>query len=253
MGVALRPAQALALLQNVGLGMVRDVRPEAAPDFTLRQLAILLTVYLEPPPHTVRGLAARLGVTKPVFTRALDSLGKVELLSRRRDEADRRLPRIAGPANAVTVIVENALSQNRMMKPKDALRLGASHVVNSRDGAAMAAQAGQFNLILNTVAAPHNLDAFVSLLKRDGTLCLVGVPEHAHPSPSVANLIFKRRAIAGSLIGGIAETQEMLDFCAEHGIVAEIEMIDGKGIDVAYERMLTSDAKYRFVIDTATM
>ena len=90
MAIALRPAQALKLLQNVGLGMVRDVRPEAAPDFTLRQLAILLTVYLEPPPHTVRGLAARLGVTKPVIPRALDSMGKLEVLSRRRDEADRR-------------------------------------------------------------------------------------------------------------------------------------------------------------------
>ena len=138
-------------------------------------------------------------------------------------------------------------------KREEALKLGADEVVNSREAGQMKAHAGSFDFILNTVAASHNLDAFTSLLKRDGTLCLVGVPEHAHPSPSVANLNFKRRAIAGSLIGGIAETQEMLDFCAEHGIVAEIEMIDGKGIDVAYERMLTSDVKYRFVIDTATM
>ena len=138
-------------------------------------------------------------------------------------------------------------------KREEAHKLGADEVVISKDPAQMKAHAGSFDFILDTVAASHNLDAFTSLLKRDGTLCLVGVPEHAHPSPSVANLIFKRRAIAGSLIGGIAETQEMLDFCAEHGIVAEIEMIDGKGIDVAYERMLTSDVKYRFVIDTATM
>ena len=138
-------------------------------------------------------------------------------------------------------------------KREEAHKLGADEVVISKDPAQMKAHAGSFDFILDTVAASHNLDAFTSLLKRDGTLCLVGVPEHAHPSPSVANLIFKRRAIAGSLIGGIAETQEMLDFCAEHGIVAEIEMIDAKGIDVAYERMLTSDVKYRFVIDTATM
>ena len=131
--------------------------------------------------------------------------------------------------------------------------LGADEVVNSRDRAQMKAQANSFDFILDTVAASHDLDAFSSLLKRDGTLCLVGVPEHAHPSPNVGNLIFKRRAIAGSLIGGIRETQEMLDFCAEHGIVADIEMVRADGIDTAYERMLRSDVKYRFVIDAATM
>jgi uncharacterized zinc-type alcohol dehydrogenase-like protein len=82
---------------------------------------------------------------------------------------------------------------------------------------------------------------------------LVGVPEHAHPSPNVANLIFKRRAIAGSLIGGIAETQEMLDFCADKGIVSDIEMIPAQKIDEAYDRMVRSDVKYRFVIDIATV
>ena len=117
----------------------------------------------------------------------------------------------------------------------------------------MKAHAGSFDFILNTVAASHNLDAFTRLLKRDGTLCLVGVPEHAHPSPNVGGLIFGRKSIAGSLIGGIAETQEMLDFCAEHGIVSEIETIAARDIEVAYERMLKSDVKYRFVIDTATM
>jgi hypothetical protein len=90
-------------------------------------------------------------------------------------------------------------------------------------------------------------------LKREGTMTLVGVPEHPHPSPSIANLIFKRRSIAGSLIGGIAETQEMLDFCAEKGIVAEIEMIAIQQINDAYERMLKSDVKYRFVIDSASL
>ena len=131
--------------------------------------------------------------------------------------------------------------------------LGADEVVNSRDPAQIKAHATSFDFILDTVAASHDLDAFSSLLKRDGTLCLVGVPEHAHPSPNVGNLIFKRRAIAGSLIGGIQETQEMLDFCAQHGIVADIEMVRADGIEAAYERMLKSDVKYRFVIDAATM
>ena len=117
----------------------------------------------------------------------------------------------------------------------------------------MKAHANSFDLIVNTVAASHNLDAFTRLLKRDGTMCLVGVPAHPHPTPDISALIFKRRAIAGSLIGGIAETQEMLDFCAERGIVSEIETIDARQIDEAYERMLRSDVKYRFVIDCASM
>ena len=138
-------------------------------------------------------------------------------------------------------------------KREEARKLGADEVVISKDAAQMKAHADSFDLILDTVAASHDLDAFSALLKRDGTLVLVGVPEHAHPSPNVANLIFKRRAIAGSLIGGLPETQEMLDFCAEHGLVADIEMIAAKDIDAAYERMLKSDVKYRFVIDGATM
>ncbi|MBU3079159.1 NAD(P)-dependent alcohol dehydrogenase [Sphingomonas quercus] len=138
-------------------------------------------------------------------------------------------------------------------KRQDALDLGADEVVISRDAEQMAAHARSFDLIVNTVAASHDLDAFTALLKRDGTLTLVGVPEHAHPSPSVVNLIFGRRSIAGSLIGGIAETQEMLDFCAEHGITADIEMIAMPEIEQAYARMLKSDVKYRFVIDMATL
>ena len=138
-------------------------------------------------------------------------------------------------------------------KRQDALDLGADEVVVSRDGAQMAAHAGSFDFILNTVAASHELDAFTSLLKRDGTMCLVGVPEHAHPSPNVGVLIFGRRSIAGSLIGGLPETQEMLDFCAERGIVADIEMIRADEIDSAYDRMQKSDVKYRFVIDSATL
>ncbi|MEJ7935253.1 NAD(P)-dependent alcohol dehydrogenase [Sphingobium sp. AN558] len=138
-------------------------------------------------------------------------------------------------------------------KRQDALDLGADEVVVSREPDQMTAHAGSFDFILNTVAASHDLDAFTILLKREGTLCLVGVPEHAHPSPSVASLIFGRKAIAGSLIGGIAETQEMLDFCAEKGIVADIEIIAAQDIDRAYDRMQKSDVKYRFVIDNATL
>ena len=138
-------------------------------------------------------------------------------------------------------------------KREDALRLGAHAVVVSRDPDQMAAQAGSFDLILNTVAAPHDLDAFLLLLKLDGTMVLVGAPAEPHPSPTVFNLIMRRRRLAGSLIGGIRETQEMLDFCAEHGIVSDIETIPMAGINDAYERMLKGDVKYRFVIDTATL
>ena len=138
-------------------------------------------------------------------------------------------------------------------KREDAHGLGADDVVISTDAAQMKQHAGTFDFILNTVAAPHNLDPFTTLLKRDGTLCLVGVPASPHPSPGIYPLIFGRKAIAGSFIGGIAETQEMLDFCAEHGIVSDIEMVSAQQIDEAYERMLKSDVKYRFVIDIATM
>lgn len=138
-------------------------------------------------------------------------------------------------------------------KRQDALDLGADEVVISKHPDDMAKHAGSFDFILNTVAASHDLDAYTRLLKRDGTLCLVGVPEHAHPSPSVGNLIFGRRSIAGSLIGGIAQTQEMLDFCAKHGIVADIEMIPAQQINEAYDRMQRSDVKYRFVIDNASL
>ncbi|EQM73870.1 NAD(P)-dependent alcohol dehydrogenase [Stutzerimonas stutzeri] len=138
-------------------------------------------------------------------------------------------------------------------KKEDALRLGASEVVVSKNPDEMAAHLNSFDFILNTVAAPHNLDAFVALLKRDATMTLVGAPASPHPSPSVFGLIFKRRRIAGSLIGGIEETQEMLDFCAEHGIVSDIEMINIQDINDAYERMLKSDVKYRFVIDMASL
>lgn len=131
--------------------------------------------------------------------------------------------------------------------------LGAAEVVVSRNGDEMAAHAKSFDFILNTVAAPHDLDVFLALLKRDGTMTLVGAPATPHPSPNVFNLIMKRRSLAGSMIGGIPETQEMLDFCAEHGIVSDIEMIRADEINTAYERMLKGDVKYRFVIDCASL
>ena len=127
-----------------------------------------------------------------------------------------------------------------------------AHVAQATDADEMAAHTGSFDFILNTVAAPHDLDPFVTLLKRDGTLTLVGVPPEA-PQVHAFQLIGKRRRIAGSLIGGIAETQEMLDFCAEHGITADIEMIAMDEIEEAYRRMTASDVKYRFVIDMATL
>ena len=138
-------------------------------------------------------------------------------------------------------------------KTEDAKKLGADEVVISKDPEAMTQHAASFDFILNTVAAPHNLDQYLALLKRDGIMCMLGVPDKPHPSPSMGNLIFKRRSLAGSLIGGIAETQEMLDFCAEHNITSDIEIIPIQKIDEAYERMLKSDVKYRFVIDMASL
>lgn len=138
-------------------------------------------------------------------------------------------------------------------KSQDGSRLGADEVVVSRDEDAMAAHAGSFDLILDTAAVSHDLDAYTALLKRDGTLCLLGAPEHPHPSPSILHLIFKRRRIAGSVIGGIAETQEMLDFCGQHKIVSDIELIPIDKINDAYERMLKGDVRYRFVIDMASL
>lgn len=138
-------------------------------------------------------------------------------------------------------------------KREAALQLGADEVVVSRDAEAMAAHAKSFDFILNTVAAPHDLDAFLVLLKRDGAMTLVGAPASPHTSPNVFNLIMKRRTLAGSMIGGIPQTQEMLDFCAEHGIVADIELVRVEQVNEAYERMLRGEVKYRFVIDNATL
>jgi uncharacterized zinc-type alcohol dehydrogenase-like protein len=137
-------------------------------------------------------------------------------------------------------------------KSEDARRLGAAEVVVSKNEDEMNKHANSFDFILDTVSANHDLNAYLSLLKRDGTLTLVGAPPK--PVPIAAfSLIAPRRQLAGSLIGGIPETQEMLDFCGEHGITCDIEMISIDKINEAYERMLKSDVKYRFVIDMASL
>jgi alcohol dehydrogenase (NADP+) len=138
-------------------------------------------------------------------------------------------------------------------KIADAKRMGADDVVISKDPEELKKHANRFDFILDTVGAPHDLDALLALLKRDKTLCLVGVPEQRHPSPHPFSFISKRRRLAGSCIGGIAETQEMLDFCAAHNITSDVELIPIQKINEAYDRMLRSDVKYRFVIDLASL
>ena len=132
------------------------------------------------------------------------------------------------------------------------MRLGAHEVVVSRNPDEMKKHAGSFDIILDTVSADHDINALLALLKVDATMVLVGGP----PTPYALNafsLILPRRNLAGSLIGGLAETQEMLDFCGTHGIVSDVEMIPIQKINEAYERMLRSDVKYRFVIDNASL
>jgi uncharacterized zinc-type alcohol dehydrogenase-like protein len=137
-------------------------------------------------------------------------------------------------------------------KTADALRLGAHEVVVSRDEKQMAAHAGSFDFILDTVSAQHDLNALMNLLKRDGNLTLVGAPEKPLPVAAFP-LLMRRRSLSGSLIGGLPETQEMLDFCGQHNLTSDIEIIRMDQINEAYERMLKSDVKYRFVIDMATL
>lgn len=137
-------------------------------------------------------------------------------------------------------------------KEKDAKRLGAHHFALTSDEATMKKYKNYFDFIIDTVSAPHDLNSYLNLLKRDGTLILVGVP----PKPlefHAFGLIPKRRRIAGSMIGGIRETQEMLDYCAQHNIVSDVEVIAIKDVNTAYERMLKGDVRYRFVIDMATL
>jgi alcohol dehydrogenase (NADP+) len=137
-------------------------------------------------------------------------------------------------------------------KKEDAIRLGAHEIVISRIEEEMKKHANSFDFVIDTVSAKHDLGAYLNLLKRDGVLALVGAP--SEPTPvSAFSLIMPRRQLTGSLIGGIAETQEMLDFCADRGITCDVEKIPMSKINEAYERMLKSDVKYRFVIDMATL
>jgi uncharacterized zinc-type alcohol dehydrogenase-like protein len=137
-------------------------------------------------------------------------------------------------------------------KKEDALRLGAHEVVLSRSADEMRKHAGSFDVILDTVSAPHDVSAYLRLLRREGNLTLVGAPDEPHEIPAFG-LIFGNRSLSGSLIGGIRETQEMLDFCGEHGVTADVEVIPAQKIDEAYERLLRSDVKYRFSIDMASL
>ncbi|HEX5819252.1 MAG TPA: NAD(P)-dependent alcohol dehydrogenase [Gemmatimonadales bacterium] len=138
-------------------------------------------------------------------------------------------------------------------KAEDAKRLGADDVIISKDRMEMGRHRNSFDLVLDTVSVAHDLDAYIALLKRDGALVLLGVPPQPNAGPSAFNLIFGRRKVSGSLIGGIRETQEMLDFCGEHDITSDVEVIPIQYINEAYERMLQSDVKYRFVIDMASL
>jgi uncharacterized zinc-type alcohol dehydrogenase-like protein len=138
-------------------------------------------------------------------------------------------------------------------KAEDALRLGAHEVVLSRDKQAMKGLRNSLDVIIDTVGTPHDLEGEMQLLRLDGTLVLLGGSPEPHPSPGAFTFIMKRRRLAGSLIGGIAETQEMLDFCGAHGITADIELIAADAVNAAYERMLRSDVRYRFVIDASTI
>jgi alcohol dehydrogenase (NADP+) len=138
-------------------------------------------------------------------------------------------------------------------KADEARALGATNVVISTDAEQMTAARRSLNLIIDTVSAPHDLDPFIATLRRDGSIVLLGVPPTPHPSPAIFGLLGSRRSLAGSAIGGIAETQEMLDFCAAHNVTSDIEMIRMDQIDEAYDRMIKSDVKYRFVIDMESM
>ena len=148
---------------------------------------------------------------------------------------------------------EVALFTRSPHKADDARRLGADHIINSTDSAQMQAAAGQFDLIIDTVPYAHDVNPYLPTLKLEGTLVFVGLVGNVEPPLSTVPLIMQRRTVAGSLIGGIAETQELLDFCGKHGITADVELINMADINAAYERMLKSDVKYRFVIDMATL
>lgn len=138
-------------------------------------------------------------------------------------------------------------------KGQDAKRLGAEEVLVSRDKDAMTAHAGSFDFLLNTIPVGHDVNPYLALLKRDATMVLVGALTALEPAPMGVNFMFGRKRMSGSAIGGMAETQEMMDFCAEHGIVSDVEMVPIQDVNQAYERLLKNDVRYRFVIDMASL
>jgi uncharacterized zinc-type alcohol dehydrogenase-like protein len=139
-----------------------------------------------------------------------------------------------------------------LKKKEDALRLGADEVVLSTDDRAVKSHVSSFDFILDTVSGPHSLDPYTILLKQDAVMALVGLPDSS-PVVNVGNLIFKRASLTGSIIGGMPETQEMLDYCGEHNIVSDVEIISMHGVNDAFERLLRQDVRYRFVIDMSTL
>jgi uncharacterized zinc-type alcohol dehydrogenase-like protein len=155
--------------------------------------------------------------------------------------------KIAKAMGAHVVVITTSAS-----KVDDAKRLGADEVILSTDAEQMKEHAGTLHFILDCVSAQHDINAYLSLLKRDGSLTLVGAPEHPLPVAPFS-LIPTRKSFSGSMIGGIAETQEMLDFCGKHNIISDIELIKMQDINHAYDRLLKSDVKYRFVIDMASL
>jgi len=153
---------------------------------------------------------------------------------------------------AVSMGAEVTMLSHTAGKAADAKRLGAHNFVLTTDAEQVKSVTNHFDFILDTVSAAHDYNFYLALLKTNGTMVCVGAPPPAPPL-SIFNLIFQRKSLAGSLIGGIAETQEMLDYCAEHNIVSDVEVIAMKDINEAYERMLKGDVRYRFVIDMSTL
>jgi uncharacterized zinc-type alcohol dehydrogenase-like protein len=153
---------------------------------------------------------------------------------------------------AVSFGAEVTMLSHSPSKEEDAKRLGAHKFLLTSDKAQVKAVSNHFDFILDTVSAPHDYNMYLSMLNRDGVMVCVGAPPEPAKVPAF-NLIFQRRSLAGSLIGGIAETQEMLDYCVEHNITSDVEVIDIKDINESYERMLKGDVRYRFVIDMATL
>ncbi|MGI9132446.1 MAG: NAD(P)-dependent alcohol dehydrogenase, partial [Rhodoferax sp.] len=212
---------------TVDEGYVLKISPRLDPAAAAPLLCAGITTY-SPLRHWKVGKGSRVGVI------GLGGLGHMAV-------------KLAAAMGAEVVVLSTSEA-----KRADATRLGASDFAVSNDAQTFKRLAGTFDLLLNTVSASVSYDAYISLLKRDGALVILGVPD-APPTFNAFGLMMKRRSVSASLIGGIRETQEMLDFCAEHGIVSDIELIPIQAINQAYERILQSDVRYRFVIDIASL